>query len=200
MKKYPSSTVRKLLQTDFISPQTKKVLNARLAELDEKYESVFFQRALFKTLKAVADRLIPQADSERYIDLAAAVDRRLTEGKTDGWRYASMPPDGPSYRLGLTAINELSTRKCSRPFAELEPAQQDEILLAVQQGNVAGEEWKVSPRLFFEELLTELVEAYYSHPLAQEETGYVGMADVHGWKNIGLNNIEPHEPRQKNSL
>jgi gluconate 2-dehydrogenase gamma chain len=197
MKKYPSLTVRKLLQTDFISPQTKMVLNARLAELDEKYEPVFFHEAVFKTLSAVADRLIPQVDTERYIDLAAAVDRRLAEGKTDGWRYASMPPDSMCYRLGLTAIDELSTKNFSRQFNELEPSQQDEILLAVQQGNVAGDEWKVLPHLFFEELLAELVEAYYSHPLAQEEIGYVGMADVHGWKHIGLNNLEPHEPQQK---
>jgi hypothetical protein len=43
-------------------------------------------------------------------------------------------------------------------------------------------------------MLAELTEYYYAHPLAQEEIGYVGMADAHGWTRLGLNELEPREP------
>ena len=46
---------------------------------------------------------------------------------------------------------------------------------------------------FFEELLAELTENYYAHPLAQEEIGYVGMADLPKWVNIGLNEKDDRE-------
>jgi hypothetical protein len=37
-------------------------------------------------------------------------------------------------------------------------------------------------------------ETYYAHPLAQEEIGYAGMADARGWRAIGLDEREAHEP------
>jgi gluconate 2-dehydrogenase gamma chain len=198
IKKYPLLTVRKLLQTDFISEQTKEVLTERLQELNKKYEPRFFSPGVFSFLQAVCDRLIPQFDSECCIDLAASIDRRLHEGKNDGWRYAFMPPDGECYQLGLVAINETSIIKFGKTFIELEPQQQDSILHDVQSGNVTGDTWQeLSPHHFFQELLAELTEAFYSHPLAQEEIGYAGMADNHGWKAIGLNQLDPHEPDEK---
>ena len=42
--------------------------------------------------------------------------------------------------------------------------------------------------------LTECVEVFYSHPIACESIGYVGMADAQGWKRIGLNEREQWEP------
>jgi hypothetical protein len=47
---------------------------------------------------------------------------------------------------------------------------------------------------FFEELLASLAELYYSHPLAKEEIGEVAFADKKGWQQIGLNQLESHEP------
>ena len=43
-------------------------------------------------------------------------------------------------------------------------------------------------------MLAELTETYYAHPLAQEEIGYVGMADLPAWTKIGLNEREEREP------
>jgi hypothetical protein len=69
-------------------------------------------------------------------------------------------------------------------------------LLAVQRNGAPGQTWKIVPAgRFFEELLAELTECYYSDPSAQEEIGYVGFADAHGWQALGLNELEAHEPR-----
>jgi len=55
--------------------------------------------------------------------------------------------------------------------------------------------WRTLPAArFFEELLAEVVETYYAHPLAQEEIGYAGMADAPGWRAIGLDEREERDP------
>jgi gluconate 2-dehydrogenase gamma chain len=194
-KKYPPFTIRKLLETDLISSQTKKVLIDRLKQLEEQYEPAYFTPYLFSILRAVSDRLIPQEKNDACIDLAASIDRRLKEGKNDGWRYASMPPDGEAYQAGLTGIDEMAKAHLNKKFTELEQHQQDDILSAVQHGNIIGAAWKsISPQHFFEDLMAEFTEAYYSHPLAQEQIGFVGMADMQGWKLLGLNEHEKPEP------
>ncbi len=68
----------------------------------------------------------------------------------------------------------------------------------VQRGRASGAAWRTLPsHRFFEELLAEVTEAYYSHPLAQEEIGYTGMADAHGWQHVSLNDLESWEPRAR---
>src|SRR5688572_12577310 len=137
LRKY-NSTVLGLLQTDLISPQTKKLLNERLEEINKKYKPVFFSADVFEQLQAIANRLIPQHDKTKYIDLAASIDRRLSEGKNDGWRFASMPPDGEAYLIGLKAVNEMSILTFRKFFVQLDALEQDDILSAVQNGDVSG--------------------------------------------------------------
>ncbi len=61
----------------------------------------------------------------------------------------------------------------------------------IQRAEAPGETWKAMPaNKFFEELLAEATTNYYAHPIAQEEIGYAGMADVPGWQRIGLNERE----------
>ena len=80
-------------------------------------------------------------------------------------------------------------------FSALEAEHQESVLASVQAGDPPGEVWQTLPAArFFEELLAEATEGYYSHPLAQEEIGYVGMADARGWRRIGLDEREAWEP------
>lgn len=82
-----------------------------------------------------------------------------------------------------------------KQFGELGEAEQDAIIGQLVAGQAPGANWQQLPQLrFVEELLAELTENYYAHPLAQEEIGYVGMADVPGWQRIGLNEREDREP------
>ena len=52
-------------------------------------------------LQLVLARLFadPETPSPRF--LALALDARLAEGKSDGWRYEPCRPDGEAARLGL---------------------------------------------------------------------------------------------------
>jgi len=110
-----------------------------------------------------------------------------------------MPHDAEAYRVGLAGLDETSRLRYGGPFHVLVARHQDDVLRRVQRGEAEGKAWELimAPR-FFEELLAESAEFYYSHPLAQEEIGYVGMADVGGWQALGLDQLEPREPRVGN--
>jgi hypothetical protein len=129
------------------------------------------------------------------VDIAGAIDRELAEGKGNGWRYASLPPDGEAYEAGLRGVGKTARAMFGAPFRSLDPARQDAVLAAMQAGAAPGPTWATVPvGRFFEELLVLATESYYAHPLAQEEIGYAGMADAAGWRAIGLDEREAHEP------
>ena len=122
------------------------------------------------------------------------MEARLAEGKSDGWRYDSMPDDGAAMRAGLAGLDGASQALAGAPFADASPTVQDEVLTAAQAGTPPGPAWPMPPQRFFEELLAEATEVFFAHPLAQERIGYVGFADRPGWTRIGLNEREDREP------
>ncbi len=196
---YPTGTVRALLETNLVTDATRSALLKRLTATPRPPE--FFTAAEFTLLKQVCDRLIPQPDRPEPIDLVSAIDERLSSGKTNGWRYDTMPNDGDAFRLGLRGIDETAQTTYNQPFSSLTAAEQDNVLLRIQRGDTGlSGVWEQLPtNRFFEELLVEVTETYYAHPLAQEEIGYVGMADAvssnpPGWTRIGLNEREDREP------
>ena len=194
---YPSGTVRSLLETSQVTPKTRDVLKARLAE-EPVLKPSFFDTESFEILRSVADRLIAQPHG---IDLAGALDRRLATGTGDGWRYNTMPPDSIAHQSGLAGVEESARILFGRGFVSLSESEQDRVLTAIQQGKAPGQTWETIPSTrYFEELLVELTETYYSHPLAQEKIGYVGMADAKGWQAIGLNQLEPWEPQRGKTI
>lgn len=192
---YPPGTVRALLKTDQITEPTRRVLTERLNA--PPHQPTFFTANEFSLLQTVCDRLIPQDDRPEWIDIAGQIDKRLSENESDGWRYDTMPADGEAYKSGLKGIDESAQLLFQKSFQNISAEQQESILEAIQAKQAPGDVWKQLPAdRFFEELLAEVVGNYYSHPLAQEEIGYVGMADVPTWQRIGLNQLEDREPRE----
>ena len=193
---YPEGTAKKLLQTDFISPQTKKVFEERL-NTPVVSEPAFFTKEEFTTLQAVSKRLLPQPEErEKKIDLAGILDTNFANKKPgNGWRYDTMPPDEVAMKRGLQAIEVSSQSRYGKAFEALTANEQDDLLQAVQEGNRQEEEWKNLPSdRFFEELFSSLVEVYYSHPTGRDEIGDASYADTNGWQQIAMNNREEREP------
>ncbi|OGX80769.1 gluconate 2-dehydrogenase subunit 3 family protein [Hymenobacter coccineus] len=191
---YPAGTVRALLPTAHVSDATRAALQQRL-DAPADYTPQFLAPEAFALLEAVAACLFPQPDRpERPIPLAPSVDERLLEGRSDGWRYDALPPDRETYRLGLGAIQETAQALFQQDFPTLGAEQQQRVMQAVADGTPPGATWQtLDASRFFEEMLAELTEIYYAHPLAQEEIGYVGMADLPAWTKIGLNEKEDRE-------
>lgn len=194
MKIYPAKTVRKLLETDFVTEPTRRALEKRLVKI-ENFQPKFFDAEIFQILRAVCERLILQEDAENFVDCAALIDEKLSANKGDGWRYDALPNDIETFQKGLQNINRTAVSKYDQNFQQINEKHRDAILSEVQNGETVGEIWKnLVPELFFEELLAAATEVYYSHPLAQEKIGYVGMADAGGWQKIKLDELEEREP------
>lgn len=182
-----------LLATDFVTDATRKALKERLEE--NEYQPLFFDPANFECLSVVCDRLIAQDSNSRIVNIAVHIDERLQRKTGDGWRYDNMPSDDQMYIKGLKGIDETAQLHFQIKFIQLTNEQQMEILRSVQHGSAKGVVWQeLPPQRFFEELLAETTEIFFSHPLVQDEMGYAGMADAKGWERIGLNEREPIEP------
>ena len=189
-------TSSELLPTDHVSAATRAALTPRLAGAEQAaaYEPRFFAPETYRLLVAVAARLFPQPERPVPIPVAPAVDQRLADGSTDGWRYDALPPDREAYRLGLGGIGQVAQALFQADFEQLAAEQQDAVIRALAGGNPPGEAWHTLPASrFFEEMLAELTENYYAHPWAQDEIGYTGYADLPAWTKIGLNEKEPRE-------
>jgi len=195
---YPPGSVSALLNTDSVTPQTRDVLIGRL-ERKKILSPSFFDKDIFITLQCVCERLLPQPGRENKIDLAGSLDEMLNEGKGNGWRYNEMPPDNEAFIKGMQGIDETSKLMFDAAFIQINVTQQDKVLTSIQKNIAPGKTWKTIPaNLFFEELLAQIVEIYYSHPEAKEEIGEVAFSDANGWQKIGLNEMEIREPKPLN--
>jgi choline dehydrogenase-like flavoprotein len=198
MEDYPQKTVRKLLESDFVTEPTREVLLERL-NAGKDYEPRFFDEHDYATLKTLCSALAP---SKRVppVFVPSEIDKRLAKGTGNGWRYAKLPPDGEAFRQFLQGLNEIAEQNFKLGFAELETEHQTEVLQLIGRGEISGAVWQdFDYKLFLEELFVEFAEIFYSHPLAQEEIGYIGFADARGWQKIGLNQSDALKVRSQKS-
>ena len=185
-----------VLKSGFVTEPTRQALEARL---QEKTGFSFFDNHSFKVLSRICDLLMDQDSDNQMVDVALYIDQRLSNNQSDGWRYDSMPPDQIAFKIALKNIDQTSTELFDLNFPELKPQQQIEILNAVQKGDVSEEIWyRVDAKLFFEELLAEAAEIFFSDPAVQSSINYVGMADAKGWTKIKLGQSENLEGSRQN--
>ena len=173
--------------------QTRSVVNKRLHEVPGRR---FFDPHQWATLEAICERIIPQPDRpDSPVPIAPFIDSKLHEDRTDGTRYADMPPMQTAWREGLKGIDEESRRLFGRPFRELPPDRQDAVLRAVQNGEVESDIWRQlpAPEFFKKRLLHDIVSVYYAHPAAWSETGFGGPAAPRGYVRLGIDRHDPWE-------
>ena len=192
---YPKGDILRLIGSDRMTEATKAALRARLATVSAGPATPVLNASQLVALSAIAARLIPQTQRTSAIDLVDAFHRRLADDTGLGWRYADLPPTTQLHQRGLSATDASAVAIFGKAFVALPPARQDELLQVIQGGRTDEAAWQgVNPALWFTELLATLVDIFYSHPLAQDEIGYAGMADAQGWSEVGLDAREAHEP------
>ncbi len=183
-----------LLASDHVSAATRRALTERRAITAPPVPRVLSVPQM-RVLRAVAIRLVPQDDQEDPVDLADRIDARLAAREGDGWRYGALPPDAEAIGTAMVNLDQSGWERFSAGFADLPPERQDEILAAMQRGEMEGQGWEgLSPALIFEELLVEMVETFYAGSRGQRDIGYAGMADLPGWDHIGLDERDLREP------
>lgn len=190
--RYPGYDVLSKRDTASWNDASRRAIAERLALLDVP---TFFNEAEWQTLRAICDRIIPQPDHGTAVPLAAMVDRKVAKDQRDGYRQAKLPPLREAWRRGLMALDAEANAKHGARFHTLTSDAQDELLTAMQRGQLKGKEWGDMPaHLFFRERVThDILAAYYCHPKAWNEIGFGGPASPRGYVRMYFNRRDPWE-------
>ncbi len=111
-----------------------------------------------------------EAGVSNYIDLALA------------GAYADM---GDMYRRGLQALDAYCNEAFKDSFVYLKPAQQDEVITAMEAGKATGFTFP-SAQSFFNTLRTHTMEGMFADPI------YGGNKDFAGWRLVGFPGAQPN--------
>ncbi len=186
-------------QKNFWDDATRKVVTMRV---EQPPPIRYFTPEQASFWRAVFDHLIPQHDRtpERRIPLVEPLDERLYRNRGVGYRYESMPPDREAFQLGEEAINAESRESYKGDFVDLPHRQQELVLKAIHDGKPAAakEIWKqMSVRRFWQLLMQDALEAYYSHPWAWDEIGFGGPAYPRAYTRLERGEPEPWEVEEE---
>ncbi|SMH28310.1 Pimeloyl-ACP methyl ester carboxylesterase [Rathayibacter oskolensis] len=182
------------------STRVRSILSERALPDDPGYTPRALTPEQLGTLRAIADRVVPQ-DGPR-IDLAARVDAQLAEGIGDGWRNAELPADPVAYALALDRLAGFETRTADEQDAELTALAAGRA--PADDGAPAdGPAGRLSPEqlsAWFEDCRVDLVRQWLAHPAIQARVGYDGYATggdtalIPGFRLLGAGEREPWEP------
>ena len=153
----------------------------------------FFTAAESACAAALLDLLTGQEDDQE-VPVLQMVDARLAEGETDGWRYADMPEDGQAWRDTLAYLDADAAERGGTMFAGA--ARSDQLVLIQAVQDLQSGDWHGLNAAHVWSLWTRYAcTALYAHPLAWNEIGFSGPAYPRGYKNIGVDKLEPFEVR-----
>jgi Gluconate 2-dehydrogenase subunit 3 len=169
-----------------------------VGRLNTSFDLRFFKIAEAELLAAIIDRVMPQDDraKDKTIPILPIIDERLFKNALNGFRYEDMPPDQEAYRLGLRAIEEMTSERFSAPFTGLSVHRQELILKSLHDGKPepAHAIWNRLPiHRFWALLMEDCVTAYYSHPWGWDEIGFGGPAYPRGYMRLENGLPEPWE-------
>ncbi|HET8717189.1 MAG TPA: gluconate 2-dehydrogenase subunit 3 family protein [Nocardioidaceae bacterium] len=143
------------------------------------------------TARALLDLILDQHEEPR-IPVLEMVDARLAELQTDGWHYADLPPDPEAWSQTLAALDQDAHHTHGRGFAECDRDQQAGMLQAVL--DLGSEIWHgMRAERVWSLWYRYACAAFYAHPWAWNEIGFPGPAYPRGYKNAGINTLEPFE-------
>jgi hypothetical protein len=184
-----------LAEVDAWDPVTAGVVLARMGPqpplryFDTEQESV---------ARPLMDLILDQHVEPR-VPVFEMVDQRLAELTTDGWRYEDLPPDAEAWSRSMTALDEDARERFGRPFSACSVRERGELLQTLLDlgddpwhGMKADRVWSLWYRY--------VCSAFYSHPWTWNEIGFPGPAYPRGYKNRGVNRLEPFEVEDRLDL
>ena len=161
------------------------------------YTPVYFHPDEWAFVQAAVARLIPSDDTGPGAIEAGVpefIDRQMEGGFGQGALWYMQGPFVPSsplfgyqgkmlprevYRAGIAATDAwCKAQRDGRRFAELDPAQQDEVLRSLETEKIRFDD--VGAKDFFTFLLQNTKEGYFSDPI------HGGNKDAGAWKMIGF--------------
>jgi Gluconate 2-dehydrogenase subunit 3 len=159
----------------------------------EAPQQTFFNEQERVTARSLLNLITGQQD-DRRVPVLEMVEARLAAGETDGWRYGDMPEDRQAWTDTLGYLDQDSRARCGLAFAEAPEKDQLELIQAVQDRQ--SDDWHGLNAARVWSLWTRYAcTALYAHPLAWNEIGFSGPAYPRGYKNAGVDKLEPFEVR-----
>jgi hypothetical protein len=189
-----------LRQQSFWDAATRKVVLQRVREVPPIR---FFTPEEARRMDVVCEHVLPQDDRDPscLIPLLPFIDQRLHEGRTPGYRFAEMPPDGEAYRLGLRAIEQMARESHARGWLELSWREQEELLKSIHDAKpLPGAQgiWDRMPvERYWALIVQDCVEEYYAHPWSWDEIGYGGPAYPRAYMRLERGEPEPWEVEER---
>lgn len=157
---------------------------------------LFFTETEAATVEAIVDRLIPADELSvggKDAGCAVFIDRQLhgfygtfarlymegpfREGTTEQGDQSPLVPQ-QRYRQGIAALNRYVQKTSQKNFTQLTPAQQDDLLLAMEAGTVHFDGFDAQS--FFLSILNNAMEGFFADPI------YGGNRDMASWKMLGF--------------
>jgi len=168
---------------------TRVVIDKRL---DHPPPRRFFIPEEWPTLLALCDRIIPQT-GEPKVPIANFVDAKMADDEGDGYRRANLPTMQEMWRRGLAATDAEARLRFGAAFVDLPGGRQDDVLHAIQEGDVRAPAWVDVPAkdFFKSRVLHDVVAIYYAHPQAWDEMGFGGPASPRGYVRMGFDRRDP---------
>lgn len=147
----------------------------------------FFKTNEAETVNAICERIIP-ADQDPGA-AAAGVVNFIDKQMCGPFRRFQK-----TYRQGVIAVNHVSLRQFQKPFVELAPEQQDEVLTAMEQNKVPPDVWDpAQARLFFDMMINHTMQGFYGDPR------HGGNREAVSWRMLSIPVI-PIRGRQQYDL
>ncbi|QEC47418.1 gluconate 2-dehydrogenase subunit 3 family protein [Baekduia soli] len=158
----------------------------------------FFTDEEVRCLRPFLDLLLAQ-DHEPRIPVLEMVDKKMHEGKLDGYRHAGMPEDPVTWRLVAAGLDEAARRLGANDFATAPDGTQYDIVDAFSRGDLAGGVWeRIAPSTAWSVVTRAALAEFYSHPWAWNEIGFGGPAYPRGYMRLapGPRGREPFEAEE----
>ncbi len=146
--------------------------NAARAAAESEQPAVFTP-AEWATIEAITGRIIPTDAEPGAIEARCVnfIDKALANEDAQA---------RPLYALGVVAADAAAQRRFGRPFVKLAPAEQDELLVLLEEGRAPGwPEGPVSSPAFFATVRAHTIIGFLADPK------YGGNHDFAGWKLVG---------------
>lgn len=196
MKPSPYAGFDPMSQAEMWEDRTRELVLSRVYDVPVL---TFFSEQEAQVLDAIVDRLIPQEDrtTAEKVPITPWIDLMLAEDDTDGFRKDGMPWDQDVWRQALIGVDQTSHARYRGSFVSLQPAEQDDVLSAVQNGEADGDVWqRLKADAVFEKVVQEVASIYYAHPAAWSEIGWPGPASKRGYMRTGYGLRDPWQPQE----
>ncbi|HHY74766.1 MAG TPA: gluconate 2-dehydrogenase subunit 3 family protein [Bacillus bacterium] len=171
---------------------TKEVPVEKIVENNANRALMYFSPQQYRIVDAAAERVFPEDENgpgAKKLNVAYFIDHQLASAwGTRGKEYTMGPfikgeaTQGYQghlnrqqiFDIGLKGLHDHSMKTYQKPFEELAPEQQDEILIAFEADQV--ELKGVTASYFFSQLRSVTIEGVYADPM------YGGNYQMEGWK------------------